>query len=125
MVDRIFLITAILLVIIDFIYLSLIKNFFIKQIITIQGSNLQIDFIATIICYIFLIIGINYFIILPHRSISDAFLLGLVIYAVYETTNKALFTRWNWSTVIVDTLWGGILFALTTFCVYKIKKLLK
>ena len=26
----------------------------------------------------------------------------------------SLFTKWSWLTVIMDTLWGGILFALTT-----------
>ena len=66
------------------------------------------------------IFGINYFIIKPKRSISDAFLLGLVIYGTYETTNWAIFTKWSVKTVIIDTLWGGILFALTTHLTYMI-----
>ena len=61
--------------------------------------------------------GLNYFIIKPKRSISDAFLLGLVIYGTYETTNWAIFTKWSIQTVIIDTLWGGTLFALTAFIV--------
>ena len=110
-----FLVSAILFVVFDFIYLSLIKNMFMKQITSVQGSAVKMDLLATILCYIFLIVGINYFIIQPRKSVSDAFLLGLVIYAVYETTNKALFSKWSWITVIMDTLWGGILFALTTW----------
>jgi uncharacterized membrane protein len=109
-----FLVSAILFVVFDFIYLSLIKNMFMKQITSVQGSAVKVDLLATILCYIFLIVGINYFIIQPRKSVSDAFLLGLVIYAVYETTNKALFSKWSWITVIMDTLWGGVLFALTT-----------
>jgi len=112
-----FLISAVLFVVFDFIYLSLIKNMFMKQITVVQGSAVKMDLLATILCYIFLIVGINYFIIQPRKSVSDAFLLGLVIYAVYETTNKALFSKWSWTTVIMDTLWGGVLFALTTWCV--------
>jgi uncharacterized membrane protein len=75
------------------------------------------NFLGAIICYIFLIFGINYFIIKPKRSIQDAFLLGLVIYGVFETTNITLFSKWSWLTVIIDTLWGGILFALTAYII--------
>ena len=79
-----------------------------------QGSTIKMDLLATFFCYIFLIFGLNYFIIKRNHSVLDAFLLGLVIYGVYETTTKALFHKWSWLTVIIDTLWGGILFALTT-----------
>jgi len=109
------LISAILFVLIDSIYLNFVKTYFSNQIKLIQKEPVKVDFLAVIICYIFLIICINYFIIKPNRSVSDAFLLGIVIYGVYETTNKALFSKWSWTTVIIDTLWGGILFALTTF----------
>jgi len=122
MFNFLFLISAILFVTIDSLYLSLIKNFFTKQITDVQGSPVNMNFLAAILCYIFLIIGLNYFIIRPRRSIQDAFLLGLVIYAVFETTNKTLFSNWSWITVIIDSLWGGILFAVTTYLVDKLRK---
>jgi uncharacterized membrane protein len=125
MFDSTFIISGVLLILIDFIYLSLIKGYFINQIVTVQGSNVQPDLMAIAICYLFLIFGINYFIIKEKRSVFDAFLLGLVIYSVYETTNKALFTKWSWITVFIDSLWGGILFALTTWSIYKIQKLMR
>ena len=111
------LLSAIVLITIDFIYLQSIKGYFQKQVQSVQGSAMQINYLGAAICYIFLIVGINYFIIKPNRSIKDAFLLGLVIYGVYETTNYALFKNWSVITVIIDTLWGGILFALTTWIV--------
>ena len=114
------LITAIIFVVLDSIYLNLIKDYFVKQINLVQGSPIKIDFLAILLCYIFLIFGINYFIIQPNRSIQDAFILGIIIYGVYETTNKALLTKWSWLTVIMDTLWGGTLFALTTYIIKKI-----
>lgn len=115
------LISAIVFVFIDSIYLNLIKDYFSNQIRLIQGSHIKMNYLAAIICYIFLIFGINYFIIKPNRSILDAFLLGLVIYGVFETTNMALFSKWSWLTVLIDTLWGGILFALTTFIIRLIR----
>lgn len=117
MFDYLLLISAILLISIDFVYLNLIKDFFGNQVQRVQGSSMQINYLGAAICYILLIVGINYFIIKPHKSVNDAFLLGLVIYGVFETTNYALFKNWSIVTVIIDTLWGGLLFALTTFIV--------
>ena len=109
--------SAIILVFIDFIYLNAIKGYFEKQIKDVQGSPLEIKFLGVALCYIFIIVGLNYFIIKPKRSVSDAFLLGIVIYGVYETTNYALFKKWSIITLIMDTLWGGLLFASTTYIV--------
>ena len=112
MVNLELLVTAILLVAIDSIYLSQVKGLFDKQIRDIQGTPLNVQLVPAIICYILLVAGIYYFIIKPRRSIFDAFALGIVVYGVFETTNKALFAKWHWSTVLLDTLWGGILFAI-------------
>ena len=117
MFDFALLVSAITMVVLDYVYLSMIKSYFENQVKIIQGSPLKLNFLAAAICYIFLILGLNYFIIKPKRSIQDAFLLGLVIYGVYETTNWALFEKWSVLTVIMDTLWGGILFAATTYVV--------
>jgi uncharacterized membrane protein len=114
-------VSVIVFVVLDSIYLNLIKDYFSKQIKLVQGTPIQMNFLATLLCYIFLIFGINYFIIQPNRSVQDAFLLGIVIYGVFETTCKALFSKWSWITVIMDTLWGGILFALTTYIVSLIR----
>jgi uncharacterized membrane protein len=118
MFDFALLVSAIVMVTIDYIYLYLFKGYFANQVKNVQGTPLKMNFLATAICYIFLILGLNYFIIKPRRSIQDAFLLGLVIYGVYETTNWALFEKWSVITVIIDTLWGATLFGLTTFIVH-------
>ena len=117
MFDFTLLISAIVFVTLDYFYLNLIKSYFENQVQLVQGSPLKMNYLGAIICYIFLIFGINYFIIKPKRSIQDAFLLGLVIYAVFETTNLALFSKWSWFTVLIDSLWGGTLFALTTYII--------
>lgn len=116
----IFLLSAIIFVVLDSIYLNLIKDYYSRQVQAVQGSPLKINFLGAIICYIFLIFGLNYFIIKDKRSIQDAFLFGLVIYSVFETTNLALFSKWSWMTVMIDSLWGGVLFALTTAIIRQI-----
>jgi uncharacterized membrane protein len=123
MFDFTLLISAIVFVVLDYFYLNLTKNYFENQVQLVQGSPLKLNYLGAILCYIFLIFGINYFIIKPKRSIQDAFLLGLIIYAVFETTNLALFSKWSWFTVLIDSLWGGVLFALTTYIVNIIRSI--
>lgn len=123
MFNFLMLISAIVFIAIDSVYLNIMKGYFQKQVQNVQGSALQINFLGAAICYVFLILGINYFIIKPHKSVQEAFLLGLVIYGVYETTNYALLKKWSLLTVFMDTLWGGILFALTTYIVNILRKI--
>jgi len=78
------------------------------------------DYLSAALCYIFLIYGLYYFIIKDNKKINDAFLLGLFVYGVYELTNKSLLKDWSYKTVITDTLWGGVLFSLTTYLTYYI-----
>jgi len=117
MFDFLTLISAILFISIDFVYLMMIPGFFNSQIQRVQGSPIKVNYLGAALCYIFLIVGINYFIIKPRKSVSDAFLLGIVIYGFYETTNYALLKNWSIWTVIIDTLLGGTLFAATTYAV--------
>ena len=118
-----YLLTAIIFVILDGTYLNLIKGYFNKQVKSIQGSDIQINIVATGLTYVVLIYGLNYFIIRKHKSVQEAALLGFFTYAVYELTNLSLFKNWNITTVIIDTTWGAVLFSLTTAIVYKISQL--
>jgi uncharacterized membrane protein len=116
------LIIAIVFVLLDGAFLNFNKTYFSKQIARVQGKPPEINMVGALLCYTFLIFGFNYFIIQKQQSVLDAFFLGLVINAVYEFTNYAFFTNWSILTVIMDTLWGGVLFATTAFIVFKIKK---
>lgn len=107
-------IVGIIFVLVDSIYLFSSQNYFKKQIFSVQTSEIQLRVIPTILCYIALIFGLWFFILRVKRSWKEAFLLGIVIYAVYETTNYATFKNWKLKTVFMDTIWGGILFALVT-----------
>ena len=112
--------TFIVFVIIDSIYLTSMKAFFDKQVNLIQGSNIEMKLIPAVLCYISLVVGLYYFIIKERKSLVEAFLLGFVIYSVYEFTNWALFKNWKLTTVLMDTLWGSVLFTLTTAIIYYI-----
>jgi len=112
------LVTFIVFVTLDAIYLTSMKTYFDSQVKAIQGSVIQMNLLAAILCYISLVFGVYYFIIREKKSLFEAFLLGLVIYTVYEFTTWALFKNWKVATVIMDSLWGATLFTLTTAIVY-------
>ena len=119
------LVVAVLLLIIDSIYLKSTSAYFNKQVARVQGSPIALDMYAAILCYAVLAFGLYYFIIKEKRSVVDAFLLGFVIYMVFEATNKAIFKNWSWTSVLIDGVWGGILYALTTMLTYRIYNYLK
>jgi uncharacterized membrane protein len=122
MFEFITLLSAIIFIILDSLYLNIFKHYLSSQIQSIQGSTIKLNYVGILLCYLFLIVGLNYFIIKPNKSVQDAFLFGLIIYGVYETTNYAIFNKWSFLTVCIDTFWGGILFALTTYLVQQIRK---
>ena len=114
------LVSALGLVAIDFAYLGVIKGYYARQIAAVQGSPMVVNLFGAVVTYVFLIFGLNYFIIGPGRSAQDAFLLGLVVYGVYDFTSLALLSKWQLTTAVIDTLWGGTLFYLTTKLVQKV-----
>ena len=112
------ILTGLVMLGLDVIYLNAMRDMFEIQIAAVQRVALQFRPLGAVICYILLITGLYYFILQDRRPISDAFFLGIVIYGVYESTTYALLKQWKIKTMIMDTLWGGILFALTTGIVY-------
>ena len=114
------LLISIIFIGLDFIYLNSVRKMMNDQIKIIQGSDVQMNLFVAVLCYISLVFGIYYFIIKEKKSILQAFLLGLVIYTVYEFTNWSIFAKWKPLTVLIDSLWGGILFMITTTIVYQV-----
>jgi len=111
--------TSLILIFFSFILLDLVYFYFVqssmqKMITSIQKTPMNINWVYFITCYLFLTFAVYFFIIRENKSVSYAFLLGITVYGVYETTNASIFQKWqNWI-VFIDTIWGGILFALVT-----------
>ncbi len=114
-----FLIITVIMLILDSIYLYTFSNFFNNVVSKVQGSKLTINLLGATLCYMFLVYGLNYFIISRKKPLMDAFILGIIIYGVYETTSYALLDKWSPLAVILDTFWGGVLFTLTSYFAYK------
>ena len=114
------IVSGVAMLLLDFFYLSLSSKMFMKMLMDVQGEAVKLKIAGAIACYIFLIGGLNYFIISKRRSLIEAFLFGIVIYGVYETTNYSILNKWTISSLVLDTLWGGILMAATTWITYRV-----
>ena len=116
-----FVLTGVILMLLDTIFLYSNGTMFKEQIIKVQKSAFVMDYSGAALAYILLILGLYWFIIKENRGLLDAFILGFVIYGVYEGTSKALIKNWDYKTMVIDTLWGGTLMVLTTLIVYRLR----
>ena len=110
-----FIISSALLVAIDAIYLYLVgKPVFEKAVFAIQKSPLVAKMPPAVFTYVLMAVILNYFIISVNKTPFDAFILGFCTYGIFDFTNLAIFKNYNFKTAIIDTLWGAILFFVTT-----------
>ena len=117
-----------LFVMVDSLFIFSTRKMYENQIVTIQRVAMTIKPMGAIACYFLLSFGLLYFIILPSQSqakmdaVYRAFWLGLVVYGVYATTVYAILKKWKPEIAIMDTIWGGILFASVTWLWLSMRK---
>lgn len=95
-----------------------------KNVELIQKSPLELNVYGALLSYVCVIGVLYYFIISQHKPVLDAFLLGILLYGTFDMTNISMFKQYAWKTALIDTLWGGTLFAFTTWATYALVKLI-
>ena len=105
-----------LILLIDLPWLALTSGAASKMIRSIQGTDLKIQIIPSIIVYI----ALAYLATIPN-TVTEAFLLGLCTYAVYDFTNLATLKNYSLQFALLDSMWGGVLFAIVFSIVRKFK----
>jgi uncharacterized membrane protein len=105
----------------DSIYLKNITPYFGKMINNIQGEEIDFKIVPTIIVYIALIL-VWYVFIYPElkkktlkQNLFRAAILGICIYAVYDFTNLAVIKKYSLNIAIIDSIWGGVLYSVSTY----------
>jgi uncharacterized membrane protein len=132
---------AIIVLALDAVFLYTASDLFSRQIMLVQGTALKVNIPSAAICYVLIVLGLYYFvlrhIIVPNASSAAAaiqnmrlrdgmiaaFFLGVFVYGVYETTTLALLRNWSPMTAVIDTTWGGALFALSAYLFYTYKSM--
>jgi uncharacterized membrane protein len=133
------LVLSVIILALDAVFLTLAKDIFARQVMLVQGTAMKVNIPSAVVCYIIIVLGLYYFvlrhIIVPNASsaaaaiqtmrigdgVNAAFFLGILVYGVYETTTLAILRNWSPMTALIDTTWGGTLFALSAYIFYKYK----
>ena len=101
---------AILLVVADLPWLMVSAPYVKDMVQRIQGSPLRLAYLPAVVVYLAMA-----YLLLQTKTPLEAFYTGAATYAVYDFTNLATLKNYDMSFAIVDTLWGGVLFALVRF----------
>ena len=127
---KLLLISTVIFPLIDYIYLSRISGHFSELVKKITKEEMVFNLPKAVGAYFFLLLGLYYFILKDlnqdnlKEKIVSAMILGWVIYGTYDFTTGAILKDYDWNTMIIDTIWGGILYGLVTYSVYKVSKLI-
>ena len=133
------IVLGVIVLALDAVFLTLFKDFFARQVMLVQGTAMQVNIPSAAVCYILMVVGLYYFvlrhIIGPNATsaaasiqtmrigdgIKTAFFLGILVSGVSETPTLAILKNWSPTPALIDTTWGGTLFALSTYIFYKYK----
>ena len=105
-----------ILLMVDLVYLTLMTGHFKKLVKDIQKSELSLKLVPTFFVYVSIVMSWYLFVERNSKQkVQDSFMLGVLMYGMYDLTNYAIFKHWDIKTVVIDTLWGGTLYSLSTY----------
>ena len=121
---KVFFIIFFLLLLLDAVYISTFNGFLNKLFKRVQGGRkLSVKYDGFIVTYLLMTSIVYYFGIIKKFTLSEMILLGISIFGVYDLTNYTTFIDWSLKMVVLDTLWGGVLFASITYLIKKLNLL--
>ncbi len=98
------------------------KKFAIAKIgdhLRLRQGNIDVQMFCTFAAYTLMVVAAVAFLrpsIAPENSIltvvGKGFLFGVCIFGIFDFTNGALLKNYPFSFIIVDTLWGGLMYAV-------------
>ena len=125
-----YLIISVVLIFLDFMWISFNMTAYSNTILKIQKSALEPRLEHTIIAYIIIYFSVIY-VAIPFtvlnikkgeaienkllKSLMYGGAVGFSIYGIYNFTSLAIYKDMDVSVGIMDTLWGTTLYTLTTF----------
>lgn len=133
-----YIVILVLFLVIDLpVILYFNKEMYQKQFIRINKDNIKSGshtWISGAIAYLLLAFGIYFFIVKQElieekqdylKIFTKGLVLGLIIYGIYNGTNKATINEFGTKESIIDTIWGTLLSGLLSVSsVYILKKII-
>lgn len=125
-----YIIISVVLIFLDFMWISLNMTAYSNTILKIQKSALEPRLEHTLIAYIIIFFSVIY-VAIPFtvqnikkgeaienkllKSLMYGGAVGFSIYGIYNFTSLAIYKDMDTTVGIMDTLWGTTLYTLTTF----------
>ena len=127
---KLFLISLVLFLLIDFIWLGFIaKGLYQKHLGHLLSP--QPNWFAAFLFYILFILALNILIIQPMvinqnlaQGLFHALVFGMITYATYDLTNLATLREWPIMVTVIDLLWGMFISTFVTFLTFTVHKFL-
>lgn len=114
-----YFVTAAVFLFLDAIMLTYVmKPLFTRHIGPLMAEPIR--FAPAAAFYLFYIAGVLALVSVPalrngSSVLGPAFLIGLMAYGTYEFTSYSVMRDWHWTMVVTDTLWGGVLTAVSAW----------
>ena len=117
----------------DFLWLHFIAgSFFAKQLESIgrfnEAGGFDVRIVPGIIVYLLMALSMEVF-IFQNQSIKGLYptlgyaaILGVIVYGVFDGTNRAILNDYPLPMVIVDVAWGTTLFTLTCWANFLVRQ---
>lgn len=111
-----FLVALGTLLCLDYVWLTLNKQSYARATFVVQKTKMVLDMRFAVLAYTIMAVGLYLILtdIEHHKTrttkLTRAFLWGIVIYGVYNATNAAVFSNYDLTVAIKDTLWGGVVY---------------
>lgn len=107
-----FILTAIVIFIVDLLWLSTGGQYALKVAENIQGTRVTLNPYYAGVVYLFLA-----YMLMKSSNYLEAFMFGICIYGVYDFTTLAIFKNYDVKFAVMDTLWGGVLFVFSRYII--------
>jgi uncharacterized membrane protein len=107
---------AVIMLLMDGLWLTYRAAYHRQVFAAIQGSPLQLRIPAAVAAYALMIAGVWFFAVRPACTVAGAAgrgaFVGLLMYGVYDLTNYATLTRYPTAYALTDMAWGTFLCAV-------------
>jgi len=114
---------ALTMLVLDSIYLSSFSGEYNTMMKNIQKSPLKMKPLYALVVYVLMILGWKLLIDRKGEKqtaiVRNSIILGIVIYGVFDFTNLAIFDNYSLKLGLIDMLWGGILFGVSSYIATK------
>ena len=95
-----------------------------KMVLNIQGYPMKSNPLYVVLSYLLMIYGLYDFVLPRINSKGDwihGVKFGIIVYGVYDFVCASIFNKWNKKLMIIDIMWGGIVYGMISYIYEKLE----